>query len=156
LDYLESQPNDAQVNWLLGLAHFKKLFFPGGFRYISKAVENGMPVTFDIQETQYSFSFKIKQGTLKVQKDGLEIQLDKTTTKVPYNLVRDISAVLDNSTTEIRLKVGVNQNDKIKEKEFELYILFFHDYPLTTDDVALSGAFRIWRDVPVHVLRHIA
>jgi len=153
LDYLESLPDDMQVNWLLGLVHAKKLLFPGGFRYISKAVESGMPVTFDIQETDTSFTGNIKQGTLKVQKDGIEIQLDKTTTKVPYNLVRDISAVLANSTTEIRLKAGVSQNNKLKEKEFKLYILFFRDYPLTADDVALSGAFRIWREVPIHIHR---
>src|SRR5262245_7447681 len=130
LGYLESHPDDTQVNWLLGLVHAKKLLFPGGFRYISKAVESGMPVTFDIQETEMRFTPRVKEGTLKVQKDEIEIRLDKTTTKVPYNLVRDISAVLANSTTEIRLKVGVSQNDKIKEKEFKLYILFFRDYPL--------------------------
>jgi len=139
LDCLESLPNDAQINWLLGLSYIKKGLFPGGFRYVSKAVEGGMPVTFDIQESSLGLlSFSLKQGTLKVQKDGLEIQLDKTTTKVPYNLVREISAVSD-IATQVHLKVGVNQNNKIKEKVFKLYILFIHNYPLSADDMAKAS-----------------
>jgi Caspase domain len=144
LDYLESQPNDAQVNWLLGLGYIKKGLFPGGFRHISKAVENGMPVMFDISESGF---LSAKQGTLKVQKDGIEIQLDQTTTKVPYNLVREISAVSDsNLITRIHLKVGGNQTNKIKEKVFKLYIQFFHNYQLTADDMARlnSGTYDAW------------
>lgn len=137
IDYLKSQPNDAQVNWLLGFSYIKKGLFPGGFRFISKAVAGGMPVTFDVQESSPSLlSFSVKQGTLKVLKDGLEIQLDKTTTKVPHNLVREVSAVSADLVTQIHLKVGVTQNNKIKEKVFKLYILFFHNHPLTADDMA--------------------
>jgi hypothetical protein len=136
LDYLESQPNDPQVNWLLGHCYIKKELFPGGFRYISKAVDGGMPVIFDIRESSLGLlSFGAKQGTLKVQKEGLEIQLDKTTTRIPYNLVREISAVSE-IATHIHLKVGVNQDNKIKEKAFKLFVLYFHNYPLSAGAMA--------------------
>jgi hypothetical protein len=58
---------------LTGEFHDAKELFPGGFRYISKAVDGGMPVIFDIRESSLGLlSFSAKQGTLKVQKDGFE------------------------------------------------------------------------------------
>lgn len=153
--YLDSQPNDAQVNWLLGVVHVKQQNFPRGFRYLSNAVKNGKPVTFDIQATELSFTMRFKKGTLTVQKDGLEIQLDKTITRVPYNLVRNISVGSRNSVAETHLKVGVNQNNKTKDKDFKLYVLFFRDHPLTDKDVALSGAFSLWRERPNQVFSNI-
>jgi caspase domain-containing protein len=144
LDYLENQPNDAQVNWLIGLGYIKKGLFPGGFRHISKAVEGGMPVMFTIAESSF---LSVKQGTLKVQKEGLEIQLDKTTSKIPFNLVREISAASNSDLiTRLHLKVGVNQNNKIREKVFKLQMLFFHNYSLTADDMAKlnSGTYDAW------------
>jgi len=144
LDYLESQPNDAQVNWLIGLGYIKKGLFPGGFRHISKAVEGGMPVMFNIAESSF---LSVKQGTLKVQKEGLEIQIDKTTSKVPFNLVREISATPNSDlVTRLTLKVGVNQNNKIREKVFKLQMLFFQNYSLTAEDMAKlnSGSYDAW------------
>jgi hypothetical protein len=99
-----------------------------------------MPVMFDIEKSLSGLlSFGGAHGMLKVQKDGLEIRLDKTTTQVPYNLVHSISAVSADVVTQIHLKVGINQNNKIKEETLKLYLLYFHNYPLTADDMAKAG-----------------
>jgi hypothetical protein len=157
LDYLESHPNDPQLNWLLGLVHLKNKLFPVGYRYISKAFEGGMPLIFSIIKHERN---GWRHGTLKVHKDGIEIQLDKTitqntyddkkgvwkekksmanedleiefATKVPYNLVREISRVSD-ILKPIRLKVGINQNNQIKEKEYKFSVSLLNNFSL--DDV---------------------
>jgi hypothetical protein len=119
LDHIESHPNDPQLNWLLGLAHIKKGLFPGGFPYLLKAVENGKPVIFELVRGQIKLS---AGGALTVQKDGLEIQFGKTTTQVPYNLLREctVKKVFGINQLYLYLKVGINQNNKIEEKVFRL------------------------------------
>jgi Caspase domain len=123
LDYLESQPNDPQLNQSLGFIYIQKGLFPAAFRHISKAIEGGMSMTFKIQQRRVTsanlWNFAPdKHGTLKVQKDGLEIQFGETIDQVPYNLVRKISIAAD-INNPIRLKVGINKDNKIREKDFK-------------------------------------
>jgi hypothetical protein len=143
LDNLEIRPNDPQLNWLLGLIHIKKGLFPEGFSYISKGVENGMPVVFDVK--LFQALRHAKRGTLKVQKDGLELQFDQTTIQLPYKLIRDITVKkgFGQQFFYLYLKAGINQNNKIEEKGFTLEeIYFFHNYSLTPYDRMSNAAIK--------------
>jgi hypothetical protein len=71
------------------------------------------------------------------------MQIDKTTIQAPYNLIRDIKLVPERWLASIHLKIGINQNNKIKDQVFKLYANFFRNYAMTPYDVTINGAFQL-------------